>query len=270
MFQSGKQGVVVMNQEQKRRGVQVQSVARAAEIIRCFLREPELGISEIATEMDLNKSTVFGLVNTLASYGYLEQVESSKKYRLGITLFELGNLVLSRIDVRSEAKEICASLAMKYPAAVHIATHSEGEVIYIEKMDRSNMLIGASSVGRRAPMYCTGVGKAMLAFLPEEYLQQRVFNRTLQRMTEHTITKKSDLRKELEKIRQTGVAVDREEIELGLTCIAAPILNHNGVAEYAVSLSFPYGKINDVDQEKVKSDLLACTQKLSARLGYRK
>ena len=125
-----------MKQEQRRRGVQVQSVARAAEIIRCFLKEPELGISDIAAEMDLNKSTVFGLVNTLTSYGYLEQVESNKKYRLGITLFELGNLVLSRIDVRSEAKEICSPLAAKYPATVHIATHSEGEVIYIEKMDR--------------------------------------------------------------------------------------------------------------------------------------
>ena len=78
-----------MKQEQRRRGVQVQSVARAAEIIRCFLKEPELGISDIAAEMDLNKSTVFGLVNTLTSYGYLEQVESNKKYRLGITLFEL-------------------------------------------------------------------------------------------------------------------------------------------------------------------------------------
>lgn len=259
-----------MNQEQKRRGVQVQSVARAAEIIRCFLKEPELGISEIAAEMDLNKSTVFGLVNTLTSYGYLEQVESNKKYRLGITLFELGNLVLSRIDVRSEAKEICAPLAAKYPATVHIATHSEGEVIYIEKMDRGNTLISASNVGRRAPMHCTGVGKAMLAYLPEEYLQQRVFNRPLQRLTEHTITKKNDLRKELEEVRQSGIAMDREEIEIGLTCIAAPILNHNGVAEYAVSLSFPYGKIGDVDQEEVKRDLLTCTQKLSARLGYRK
>ena len=119
-------------------------------------------------------------------------------------------------------------------------------------------------------MHCTGVGKAMLAYLPEEYLAQRIFNRHLQRMTEHTITRKSDLRKELENIRQTGIAVDREEIELGLTCIAAPILNHNGVAEYAIRLSFPYGKIGEVDQEEVKRDLLVCTQTLSTRLGYRK
>ena len=97
--------------EKRNSGVQVQSVARAAEILNCFLQTPELGISEIAAEMGLNKSTVFGLVNTLATYGYLEQVASTKKYRLGITLFEMGNLVLSRIDIRNEAKYLCASLA---------------------------------------------------------------------------------------------------------------------------------------------------------------
>ena len=97
--------------EHKKGGVQVQSVARAAEILQCFQRTPEMGISEIAGEMNLNKSTVFGLVNTLTRYGYLEQVPGNRKYRLGITLFEMGNLVLSRIDIRNEAKALCAPLA---------------------------------------------------------------------------------------------------------------------------------------------------------------
>ena len=95
-------------QERKRTGLLVQSVARAAQIINCFRTARELGISEIAAEMDLNKSTVFGLVNTLVRYGYLEQTEN-KKYRLGITLFELGNLVLARIDIR-DAPFWCRSI----------------------------------------------------------------------------------------------------------------------------------------------------------------
>ncbi|SFP30135.1 transcriptional regulator, IclR family [Oscillibacter sp. PC13] len=259
-----------MTQEQRKNGIQVQSVARAAEIIRCFERTPEMGISELAAEMGLNKSTVFGLVNTLASYGYLEQVESSKKYRLGIMLFELGNLVLSRIDVRNEAKECCAPLAAKYLATVHIATHSEGEVLYIDKLDRGNSLISTSNVGMRAPMYCTGVGKAMLAFLPEEYLNKYIWNQMFQKRTEHTITRKDALRKELDEVRRTGIAMDREEIERGVTCIASPVLRHTGDAELAVSLSFAYGRVQDVDVEEVKRDLLACTDKLSARLGYYK
>ena len=254
--------------EKRNSGVQVQSVARAAEILNCFLQTPELGISEIAAEMGLNKSTVFGLVNTLATYGYLEQVASTKKYRLGITLFEMGNLVLSRIDIRNEAKYLCASLAEKYPATVHIATHSEGEIIYIDKLDAGTSLISASNVGKRAPMHCTGVGKAMLAYLPETYVDQYL-RFPLKKLTEKTITTKQGLMEELTEIRRTGIAMDREEIEDGLCCIAAPVLQKDGEPELAISLSFPYGRIKDVDAEEVKREHLTRPKELSARLGYR-
>lgn len=254
----------------KRGGVQVQSVSRALAIINCFRESPEMGISEIAAAMNLNKSTVFGLVNTLASYGYLEQVASTKKYRLGITLFELGNTVLSRIDIRNEAKEICSPLAQKYRATVHIATHSDGQVVYIDKIDTGDSLVTASKVGRRAPMHCTGVGKAMLAFLPREYLDRFIFCSPLRRLTPNTITDKKIFLNELEEIRKTGIAMDREEIEPGLNCIASPVLQRDGLPEIAVSLSFPYGRIWDINQEEAKADLVECTRKLSERLGYRR
>lgn len=254
----------------KRSGVQVQSVSRALSIINCFKDSPEMGISEISAAMDLNKSTVFGLVNTLTSFGYLEQVESTKKYRLGITLFELGNMVLSRIDIRNETKEMCSSLAEKYRATVHIATHSDGQVVYIDKIDIDDSLITASKVGKRAPMYCSGVGKAMLAFLPKEYFEKYVAKYPLKRMTPNTITNKKELLSELETIRKTRIALDREEIEPGLSCIASPILQKDGFPEISVSLSFPYGRINEIDQDEAKADLAECTRKLSERLGYRK
>lgn len=254
--------------EKKKDGVQVQSVARALEILKCFLHTPELGISEIALEMGLNKSTVFGLVNTLTKYGYLEQVKSNKKYRLGITLFEMGNLVFSRIDVRNEAKELCIPLAGRYPATIHIATHSEGEVIYIDKLDAGTSLISASNVGKRAPMHCTGVGKAMLAHLPESYVDQYL-RFPLKRLTANTVTTRQELERELDEVHETGIAMDREEIEYGLSCIAAPVLQQDGQPVLAISLSFPYGRIRDVDAEEVKQELLVRTRELSARLGYR-
>lgn len=254
-------------QERKRTGLLVQSVARAAQIINCFRTARELGISEIAAEMDLNKSTVFGLVNTLVRYGYLEQTEN-KKYRLGITLFELGNLVLARIDIREETKKACAFLVQKYPATIHIATHSAGEVIYLDKIERGDSLISASNIGRRAPMYCTGVGKALLAHLPESYLKEYVLKGPLKKFTLNTISSKRELMKELERVHAAGYAMDREEIEQGLTCIAAPILQHDGEPVLAVSLSFPYGRIESVNQEDAVADILMCTKQLSARLGY--
>lgn len=257
-----------LDRENKRGGIQVQSIARALEIVRCFQETSELGISEIAAEMNLNKSTVFGLVNTLASYGYLEQIPENRKYRLGITLFELGNLVLSRIDIRREAKELCFPLAAKYRATVHIATHIDGEVIYIDKIDKGDSLISISNVGKRVPMHCCGVGKAMLAFLPEEYLEKYVFNKPLLKLTPSTITDKETLLEQLNEVRKTRIAFDREEIEKGLCCIASPVLQRDGMPQIAVSLSFPYGRIRDIDQNAAKEEVLACAAKLSARLGY--
>ena len=97
--------------------------------------------------------------------------QRTKKYRLGLKLFELGNLVQSRMDVRMEARPYCQLLADKYRTTVHLATHSEGEIIYIDKVDNNSSVVVYSQIGKRAPMYCTGVGKAILAFLPEEYME---------------------------------------------------------------------------------------------------
>ena len=256
------------DQSRKKAGIQVQSVARALEIMNCLKETPEMGISEISAAMNLNKSTVFGLVNTLVGYGYLEQIESSKKYRLGIRLFEMGNTVLSRIDVRNEAKSVCSLLAAKYNATVHIATYNDGQVVYIDKLDNGTSLITASNVGKRLPMYCCGVGKAMMAYLPREYLDKYVFCRPMTKLTPNTITDPAILLNELNDIRRTGIAMDHEEIEPGLSCIASPILQHDGLPRAAVSLSFPYGRIQEVDQETAKLDLADCTRRLSERLGY--
>ena len=244
----------------EKRGVIVQSVARALTMISCFANDTELGISEIAERMDLSKSTTYGLVNTLTAFGYLEQTEN-KKYRLGLKLFELGNLVQSRMDVRMEARPYCQLLADKYRTTVHLATHSEGEIIYIDKVDNNSSVVVYSQIGKRAPMYCTGVGKAILAFLPEEYMEKYVLSRPLIKMTEHTITTGDGLLKELEQVRERGYAVDDEEIEPGLHCIAAPIFNHKRQPQMAISMSFPYGRMWDLD-------VLYYAKQTSERLGY--
>ena len=247
----------------EKRGVIVQSVARALTMISCFANDTELGISEIAERMDLSKSTTYGLVNTLTAFGYLEQTEN-KKYRLGLKLFELGNLV----QFRMEARPYCQLLADKYRTTVHLATHSEGEIIYIDKVDNNSSVVVYSQIGKRAPMYCTGVGKAILAFLPEEYMEKYVLSRPLIKMTEHTITTGDGLLKELEQVRERGYAVDDEEIEPGLHCIAAPIFNHKRQPQMAISMSFPYGRMWDLDWEQAVRDVLYYAKQTSERLGY--
>ncbi|MEL7624056.1 MAG: IclR family transcriptional regulator [Clostridiales bacterium] len=252
---------------EQRPGTTVQSVARALTIIKCFEDCTELGISELSEQMGLSKSTIYGLVNTLAVFGYLEQSEN-KKYRLGLKLFELGNVVRGRMDIRREAHPWCRMLADKYRTTVHLAVPSEGEIIYIDKVDDTSSVVVYSQIGKRAPMHCTGVGKAILAFLPQDYLEKFVFSRPLKKMTDRTITSREKLLQELETVRQKGYAVDDEEIEPGLHCIAAPIFNHRRQPQMALSVSFPYGRLWDIQWEETARDVLYYARQISERLGY--
>ncbi|MCQ2554353.1 MAG: IclR family transcriptional regulator [Clostridia bacterium] len=251
-------------------GIQIQSVNRAIQILNLYRTYGELGVVEIAQKLGLNKSTAYGLINTLQSNDFLEQVEGTKKYRLGISLFELGEAFLSRVDVVSEIKQLFAPLVDKYPVTIHIASHRHGNVIYLDKIDKGTSLIRTSNVGKSAPMYCTGVGKAMLAYLPEEYLEKYIYSAPFIPFTPNTITSRERLKMELDQVRETGVAVDRNEVEMGLSCVAAPILTREGLPEYAVSLSFAYQRIEEFDLIEVERDLLKCTNYISKKIGYTK
>lgn len=249
-------------------GVIVQSVARALTILDCFSENSQLGISEISADMDLSKSTVFGLVNTLVAYGYLEQAAESKKYKLGIRLFELGSIVQRRMDLRNEARPYCEELAHKYNQTVHLAAYDKGEVVYIDKVDMPDYVIVYSQVGRRAPMHCTGVGKAVLAYLPLEYIHQYVLDKPLVKKTPETITDQQELLQNLEMVRRLGYAVDDEEIGEGLKCVAAPIFDHKGGPVAAVSISGTAGKMKNGFLEEVAADVKKTAGAISQRLGH--
>ena len=250
-------------------GVLVQSVARALEILELFQNKREMGISELGEAMGLSKSTIYGLVNTMVTFGYLEQNSETKKYRLGMKLFELGTTVEARMDLRREARPFCGAIAKRYGQTVHLATHWEGEVVYIDKFDQPDFLISYSQVGKRAPMSCTGVGKALLAYLPQSYLEQYVFPKPLPQKTSHSLSTKEALLENLETVRRLGYAVDDEEIELGLRCVAAPIFNHQGQPVAAVSLSGMVNKMTPEVLASLAADLVSCAAAISAQLGYK-
>ena len=251
-------------------GVIIQSVARAIDILEHFNKTNEMGISEISECMGLSKSTVFGLVNTLVNYGYLEQDAKNKKYKLGIKLFELGRTVEKRMDLRNAARPFCEEISKKYGQTVHLATHYEGEVVYIDKFDMPDFPISYSQVGKRAPMTCTGVGKAMLAYLPQEYVKKYILSKGFSIKTENSIKTVSELEKALLEIRQNGYAVDDEEILMGLRCAAAPVFNHENEPVAAISLSGMVNKMTDAVIKEMSKDIIDCTNGISNGLGYRR
>ncbi len=252
----------------KEKTTTVQSVSRALDILNYFETEEELGISELAERMALSKSSVYGLVNTLTAYGFLQQSEN-RRYRLGLRLFELGNTMQRRIDARAEAKLLCAQLSEKLETTVHLAMHSNGDVIYIDKVNDPRSIISYSQIGKRAPMYCTAVGKTMLAHLPESYREQFVYNPDAASAVGPVPVNRAALEAELDSVRHKGYAMDREELEKGICCIAAPVFNSSQEPQMAISASFLTGRFLTLDTEDVARKVMAFADQISRRLGGR-
>ena len=251
-----------------KKGVTIQSVSRALEILKLFESSSELSLSEISERMGLSNSTVYGLVNTLVTKDFLEQSRTTKQYKLGIKNFELGNCFEKRLDITKVLRPYLENLIEKYRETIHVARHHNGEVVYIDKVEVSDFSIISSQIGQRAPMYCTGVGKVQLAHLPEEYLDQYVFSREMKKYTENTITDKKSLLLELKEIRRKGYGFDIEEIEIGLKCVAVPILGKGGHPIVGISISAPTARMTGERLIEITNGLLEISKKVSKQMGY--
>ncbi|MCM3087910.1 IclR family transcriptional regulator [Bhargavaea ginsengi] len=247
----------------------IQSVDRAIDILELFMATgPELSIKEISGKLDLSKSTVHGIIKTLEHRGYLQQDPESLKYRLGIKLFELGNVVGSSMDIRKIASPLIRSLVEELHETVHLAVMEREEVVYVEKLEGPRTLTIYSHVGKRAPVHCTGVGKAILAYQSDERINKMLASEDLVAHTQHTMTDEAAIKEHLKIIRNRGYAVDDEEIELGLKCVAAPIFDHQGNVTASISCSAPKVRVDDHSFGEMVGKITAAASKISAALGY--
>jgi DNA-binding IclR family transcriptional regulator len=247
----------------------IQSVARAIGIMQYIANHGNsVSLTAISKGMDLSKSTVYGLISTLEQAGYVFQDQTTGLYSLGLKLFELGQVVYASMDLRSIAMPFLYQIGKKHEETVHLAILSTGEVVYIEKVDSPHSIRIASNIGGRNPAHCTGVGKVLLAGLGEKELERVVAQKGLRRFTENTITDLSELKRQLELIRLRGYAVDDEEIEVGLRCVAAPIKNHRGETIAAISISGPTGRMADIRFDELTGDIMDVANQISLRFGY--
>lgn len=254
----------------KEQGVIIQSVDRAIQILELFTGPlTELGITEIAQRMGLGKSTVYGLVNTLLAAGYLEQNPDNKRYRLGLKLFQLGSIVQERMNVREIALPYLRMISEEFGMTVHMGLYRDWEVVYIDKVDAPNTRIVYSQVGKRAPMYCTGIGKAVLANLKEGDIRYILDTQPREALTRYTITDIPKLMEELRKIRENGYAMDQEEVEIGLRCIAVPIFDFQKKPVAAISISSTAARMEDTDSRQAAARLRRIALDISGKLGYR-
>ena len=226
----------------------IQSVERAIWILKCFEERDELSLSEISKMLSIHKSTVFGLISTLAAYRFLEQDENSGKYHLGLELFRMGSRVNK--DLRSIVAPYLDKLVRICEETVNFLIPDGSYVIYLEKKESNRSMRIETSLGQWEPMYRTAAGKAILAALPLEEARSILEETKFERMTENTLLSVKDVMGELEEIRCKGYAVDHEELEYGLICLGVALIDSAGRPVGAISISGPSSRMTKENIEK--------------------
>jgi len=225
-----------------------QSLERGLAILTAFTPDqPALGISELARRLDLTRSTTHRYVATLAKLGYLYQEESTRKYRLGARVLDLGFSVLGSLELRDIAAPHLRWLTDTTGHTSNLAIRDDTDVILIDRVrgrpGRYHQLEFSLHTGSRLPSYCSATGKALLAFLPQPDLDQLLDRIDLVQRGPRTLTSKSALLAELGKVRRTGIAVNDEELDIALRSIAAPIRSRSGEVVAAVNVAIPWSPV---------------------------
>jgi IclR family transcriptional regulator, KDG regulon repressor len=266
-------GMILMANEKKAKQTQVyrvQVLDRAFRILDILADGNAcIGLTEIAERLELHKSTAHRLIMVLESSRFVERNVATGKYQLGSRLMELGLSAASRLDVYDLARPHLRILATETGETAHLAVLRDGEVVSLVKAESSQNLRTPITVGTRTPAHCTSLGKAMLAFAPDEQVADFLSNRTLKAYTRNTITSATRFKKELRLVRERGYSIDEEEREVGLRCIGAPVWNSAGEVIAAVSIAGPVFRITKDRIPALSNAVMSGARRISASLGYR-
>jgi DNA-binding IclR family transcriptional regulator len=244
----------------------VQSVRRALGILGLFPeRGPHLNLQEICDATGLHKSTVHRLVTTMVGEGFLRAMPGDQ-YALGWNSFILGRATSEFYGLEEVVGSALSSVTAETGETSHLAIRDADRVLYVAKVVSARHLHMPSAVGRRVPLHCTALGKVLLAGLPEAEMLRMVYSLRLERLTEHTITSPDVLRELIMQVKVRGYAVDEEEIEDGLACVAAPLLTPQGAVCAAISIAGPASRVMPLSEKHADVIIKAC-KRLTDQLG---
>lgn len=240
----------------------VQSVDRALQILEILAQEGEVGVTDIATTLNIHKSTASRLLAALLSRNLVEQLSDRGKYRLGIGLVRLAGTVSSNLDSVSGSREITRALADQYGETVNIAVLNENRVLYVDQVAGSHIMTMRSWLGQVVPVHCTATGKVLVAWLPEK-TRKSVLPSKFEKLASRTITSITHFEKELATVRERGYAIADEEMEDGFTAVAAPIRNSHQEVIAAIVISGPTNRMTKLGLASVGKNLAKNAQLLS-------
>lgn len=228
----------------------IDSVTRALDIMELLDMEGEMGITDIARRLGMEKSTIFRTVHTLCARHYVNKDPDTQKYSNSYKLFEMGHNVARNTGLPKMAYRFMRRLARTGRGAANLGVRDGRKVIYIDKIESDETVKVCMKVGQGIPLHCTGLGKALLAYMPEQQMSSLLGAGPLERFTPATITDLSALKGQLAEVRRRGYSVDDEEHFAGIICVAAPAFNARGEAVAAISLALP--KIAPVDAAQIE------------------
>jgi DNA-binding IclR family transcriptional regulator len=246
----------------------VQALDRAFAVLD-LLGESEtpLGLAQVASSLQLHKSTAHRFLMVLERHHMVERTTSGK-FRLGLRLFDFGNRAIEQYDLRERAQPHLRRLVAETEETAHLCVLEQARVIYIDKIEPARSVRMITRIGSSNPVHCTSVGKAILAFLPEERINDILRRTKFERFTARTIATAEALRTEIEKTRRRGYAVDDEEYEEGLRCIAVPLLDSQRFPVGAVSVSGPSFRVTAQKLPSIANHLVQCVRGISADMGF--
>ena len=245
----------------------LQSVDRAISVLEILARRGEAGVSEIASEIAVHKSTAFRLLGALEGRGIVEQVADRGKYRLGFGLIPLAGAVTDRLDITRQGREVCLRLAAEMAETINIAVLQEHYAVNVEQAMGPSRVATHNWIGRLTPLHCTASGKILITHVDPDRRTQLLTASGMPVQTPRTITSAARLEEELLRVRELGYATAFEEYELGLNAVAAPVRDRSGAVIAAVSVSGPSYRLDPTRMTALVEPLLAGAAEISRRMG---
>lgn len=247
----------------------VQSLDRAFDLLELLCRSRRgMTIGALSAETGLHKSTVHRLLAAMCARGYVTRDELNSVYHAGMRLCELSGYIVENIDVVERARAPMERLGRETDEAVHLVVQDGLDIVYIHKVESVTGGIRMfSRIGTRRPLYCTGVGKAIMATWPEEEARAVFRASDVQAVTPHTIVTEEAFLREMSRVRRLGYALDNEENELGMRCIAAAIPDYRARASFALSISVSASRMSSTRLSELRFPLLGVRDEIAAMLG---
>lgn len=245
----------------------VSAAVRTLAILERLSEKKSLGLEELSREAGLAKPTVYRFLLTLQELGYVRRDEA-ERWALTLRMFNVGSRALDRLDLHAAARPVAEALAEELGEAVHMGVLDGDSAIYVLKIESKYTIRMYSRVGRRMPLYCTAIGKVLLAHARPEARKAALSGVRLVALTPATITGRAALEAELVRVRARGYALDAEEHEEGIHCIGAPVFDHTGEAVAALSASWPGFRYEERLEPERAAKVVAAAARISAILGY--